>query len=85
MVGGTIVGMAEHLFRAEIWEHSPDEPGSWHFLTLPVDVAEDVAFEAGPRGGFGSVRVAVTIGSTSCRCDSWPTRTRGSSSASTRC
>lgn len=70
--------MAEHVFRAEIWEHSPDEPGSWHFLTLPVDVAEDVAFEAGPRGGFGSVRVEVTIGSTSWRTSLFPDSSSGS-------
>jgi Domain of unknown function (DUF1905) len=64
--------MAEHVFDAEIWEYSPDKPGSWHFLTLPVDVAEDVAFEAGPRGGFGSIRVEVSIGSSTWRTSLFP-------------
>ena len=64
--------IAEHLFHAEIWEHSPEEPGSWHFLTLPVEVAEDVALEAGPRGGFGSVRVEVSIGSSTWRTSLFP-------------
>ncbi len=64
--------MAEHVFHARIWEHAPDEPGSWHFLTLPADVAEDVAFEAGPRGGFGSVRVEVSIGSSTWRTSLFP-------------
>jgi hypothetical protein len=64
--------MAEHVFHAEIWEHAPEEPGSWHFLTLPADVAEEVAFEAGPRGGFGSVRVEVSIGSSTWRTSLFP-------------
>lgn len=64
--------MTEHVFHAQIWEHSPEEPGSWHFLTLPVEVAEDVALEAGPRGGFGSVRVEVSIGSSTWRTSLFP-------------
>jgi hypothetical protein len=70
--------MAEHVFHAQIWEYSPDEPGSWHFLTLPVEVAEDVALEAGPRGGFGSVRVEVSIGSSTWRTSLFPDSKAGS-------
>ena len=72
MPGATILRMTEHVFSAEIWEHSPDEPGSWHFCTLPVDVADDVSIEAGPRGGFGSVRVEVSIGSSTWRTSLFP-------------
>ena len=64
--------MADHVFHAVIWEHAPEEPGSWHFLTLPDEVADDVAFEAGPRGGFGSVRVEVSIGSSTWRTSLFP-------------
>ena len=60
----TIRGMVQHVFRAKIWEHSPSDPGSWHFLTLPAELSEDITLEAGPRKGFGSVRVEVSIGST---------------------
>lgn len=70
--------MGEHVFTAEVWEHSPDDPGSWHFLTLPPDLAEDVALEAGPRGGFGSVRVEVSIGSTTWRTSLFPDARAGS-------
>jgi hypothetical protein len=69
--------MAEHVFRAEIWEHSPGDPGSWHFLTLPVDLTEDIAFEAGPRTGFGSVRVEVRIGSTTWHTSLFPDSATG--------
>ncbi len=56
--------MGRHVVRAEVWEHSPGEPGSWHFLTVPREIADDVALEGGPREGFGSIRVQATIGST---------------------
>lgn len=59
--------MAEHRFRAELWEHSPGEPGSFHFLTLPAELGDDLAAEAGPPRGFGSIRVEVRIGATTCQ------------------
>lgn len=64
--------MAQHAFRARLWEHSPDDPGSWHFLTLPGDLAEEIALEAGPREGFGSVRVEVSVGATTWRTSLFP-------------
>ena len=70
--------MTTHVFDAELWEHSPDDPGSWHFLTLPGDVAEDVRLEAGPPAGFGSVRVEVTIGSTAWSTSLFPDSKAGS-------
>jgi hypothetical protein len=56
----------------------PDEPGSWHFLTLPGDVSDDIAAEAGPPTGFGSVRVVVTIGDTTWRTSLFPDTKAGS-------
>jgi hypothetical protein len=70
--------MEEHMFRAELWEHSPGDPGSWHFVTLPLDVAEDIGIEAGPRGGFGSVRVEVRTGSTTWKTSLFPEAAGGS-------
>jgi hypothetical protein len=70
--------MAEHVFHAQIWEHAPEEPGSWHFCTLPPEVADDVSFEAGPRGGFGSVRVEVRIGPSTWRTSLFPDSRTGS-------
>lgn len=78
MRGATILRMSEHVFHAQIWEHSPHEPGSWHFCTLPVEVADDVSIEAGPRGGFGSVRVEVSIGSSTWRTSLFPDAKAGS-------
>lgn len=69
--------MAEHTFRADLWEHAPDEPGSWHFLTLPVELAEDLRLE-GPREGFGSIRVQARIGATTWRTSLFPDSSTGS-------
>lgn len=70
--------MVQHVFHAEIWEHSPGDPGSWHFLTLPADVSEEISIEAGPREGFGSVRVEVSIGSSTWRTSLFPDSSAGS-------
>ena len=70
--------MAEHVFRAELWEHSPEGPGSWHFVTLPIDLAEDIRVEAGPTGGFGSVRVQARTGTTTWHTSLFPEARTGS-------
>ncbi len=70
--------MVQHVFRAKIWEHSPSDPGSWHFLTLPAELSEDIALEAGPRGGFGSIRVEASLGSTTWRTSLFPDAAAGS-------
>lgn len=70
--------MVQHVFRARVWEHSPGDPGSWHFLTLPAELSEDIALEAGPRKGFGSIRVEVSIGKTTWRTSVFPDAATGS-------
>ena len=70
--------MVQHVFRARVWEHSPGDPGSWHFLTLPAELSEDIALEAGPGKGFGSIRVEVSIGSTTWRTSVFPDAAKGS-------
>jgi hypothetical protein len=64
--------MVGHTFSGELWEYAAGEPGSWHFITLPDDVVDDVLAEAGPRRGFGSVRVKASIGSTTWRTSLFP-------------
>ncbi len=60
-------------FSATIWEHDGD--AAWHFLSLPEPVADDIeARYGGQARGFGSVRVEVTIGSTTWRTSVFPDR-----------
>ena len=52
-LAGCHVRMAGHSFRGDLWKHDPDNPGSWHFITLPLGVADcwpkpDPATESGP-------------------------------------
>jgi hypothetical protein len=44
-------------FVAELWEYGG--AGSWVFVSLPADIADEIAELAPARGGFGSVRVEV--------------------------
>ena len=64
--------MSDHVVRGELWEHSPGDPGSWHFVTLPLELAEDIRVEAGPARGFGSVRVEARAGATTWRTSLFP-------------
>jgi hypothetical protein len=58
-------------FTAELWLY-PGK-GGWHFVTMPADVADELRARAGgPRRGFGSVRVKVTLGSTTWETSAFP-------------
>jgi len=58
-------------FTAPLWRY-PGEDG-WHFVSLPPGISADITeVTAGIRRGFGSVRVAVTIGATSWRTSIFP-------------
>ena len=58
-------------FTADLWAYG-EEPGSWHFVTLPIDVADEIRDAAGPRRGFGSIRVSATVGATSWQTSLFP-------------
>ena len=67
----------DFTFSAELWEWAA-ETGSWHFLTLPQDMSEDIkAFASESRRGFGSVRVRVEIGDTAWTTSIFPSKERG--------
>lgn len=58
-------------FTAALWEH-PGE-GGWHFVTLPVELAEEIRARAGHVArGFGSLRVSATIGGTTWTTSVFP-------------
>ena len=58
-------------FTAPLWRY-PGE-GGWHFVSLPPEICDDITdLTAGIRAGFGSARVAVTVGGTSWRTSIFP-------------
>jgi hypothetical protein len=65
-------------FAAELWEWDARDDASWVFVTLPVDVGEEIRDISPPSRGFGSVRVRVRIGGTEWRTSVFPDSRSGS-------
>lgn len=66
-----------YRFRAELWLYSGK--AAWHFITLPHDVTDEIDELTAPtRRGFGSVRVTVTVGSTTWQTSIFPDTKAGS-------
>ena len=58
-------------FAAPLWRYPGS--GGWYFVSLPPEISGDVTeITAGIRRGFGSVRVAVTVGATTWRTSIFP-------------
>ena len=70
--------MAEFHFIGDLWVYTSASPGSWHFVTLPDEIADDIMSEARQRNPFGSIRVEATINATTWRTSLFPDKSRGS-------
>lgn len=56
--------MAAYTFSSEMWLWQSNGGTAWTFITLPQDVSDEIEGTAPVKGGFGSVKVNVTIGDT---------------------
>ena len=55
------------------------DDGSWFFIRLPVDAADEVRdLTTGPPTGFGSVKVEATVGSSVWSTSVFPEKSSGS-------
>jgi hypothetical protein len=64
---------AEYRFTASLWPWDAKEDGSWWFVTVPADVSDDIEEQHGASaGGFGSIKVEVTVGATTWRTSLFP-------------
>lgn len=64
-------------FQARLWLY--EGAGAWHFVTLPTEIADVIREMAQPPSrGFGSVRVAVTIGQARWHTSIFPDSKSGS-------
>lgn len=63
-----------YRFTAPLWIWDASGDGSWHFVTLPEDAADEIKAitEGGPRRGFGSVRVEASLGPSTWRTSIFP-------------
>jgi hypothetical protein len=65
-------------FDAELWIWDARRNDSWTFVSLPAETSEEIRdLAGGPRRGFGSVRVRVTIGGSVWTTSIFPDSTRG--------
>ena len=69
-------GRLGYEFHAEVWLY----PGqaAWHFVSLPVDLAESLRAMRGASSGWGSIRVTASVGGTSWRTSLFPDSKSGS-------
>lgn len=65
-------------FEAELWEWDARNDSSWVFVTLPLEVADEIRDLVPDPGGFGSVRVKVRCGATSWATSVFPSKETGS-------
>ena len=62
---------------ATLWRWS-GEGGSWHFLTIPEELSDEIrAHGLLRRAGFGSVRVEASIGDIRWRTSVFPQKSGG--------
>lgn len=63
-------------FSAPLWQY-PGADG-WHFVSVPAEISDDITdITDHIRRGFGSVRVAATVGSTTWQTSIFPDRKTG--------
>lgn len=74
--------MATYSFASTIWRVQGE--AAWHFLDVPEDVTDEIDERYGSgspaaagRRGFGSVRVEVSLGTTTWRTSLFPDSKRG--------
>jgi hypothetical protein len=65
-----------YQFEAAIWAHA-SEGGAWFFVTVPADVSDGLRSLRGPATGFGSMRIAATVGQTRWRTSVFPHKASG--------
>jgi len=64
--------MHSYRFEAELWEYSAGQ-SAWVFVSVPADDSERIReLPRPPKPGFGSVRVSVTIGSSTWKTSIFP-------------
>jgi hypothetical protein len=63
--------------KATLWLWN-GESASWHFVTVPEELAGEIRAESlARRGGFGSVRVEATIDDVTWRTSVFPQKSGG--------
>jgi hypothetical protein len=67
---------ATYEFSGDLWEWGGK--ATWVFVTLPPELADQIADRVPHKGGFGSVKVRVRIGETEWSTSLFPDKSAGS-------
>lgn len=59
-------------FTAELWLYTTEGAGAWHFVTVPIDVANQISFFRQKHHGFGTIRVTARINDTDWKTSLFP-------------
>jgi hypothetical protein len=61
-------------FEAELWRWDVRKADTWTFVSVPPELSEEIHDRAAarPPAGFGSVRVAVSIGTSTWQTSVFP-------------
>ncbi len=71
-----MAGIGSFEFTTGLFRHQGTD--SWHFVTVPIEVSAEITdLTTGVRRGFGSVRVAATVGDSHWRTSVFPDRKAG--------
>lgn len=72
-----MLGVVRVAFDAELWVWDARRGDTWVFVTVPARASQEIRdVTDSPRRGFGSVRVAVSIGASRWRTSIFPDRSR---------
>jgi Domain of unknown function (DUF1905) len=66
----------EKTFTSKLWMYNGK--GTWHFVTLPKDFADEIRFFNPDAKGFTPIKVKATIGNTSWKTAIFPDSKSGS-------
>ncbi|MGH3712450.1 MAG: DUF1905 domain-containing protein [Micromonosporaceae bacterium] len=66
------------VFDAELWMWDARRADTWTFVSLPAEASDEIRdLAGGPRRGFGSLRVRVTVGGSTWTTSIFPDNARG--------
>jgi len=65
--------------KGKVWKYqTANDFGSWHFIGIDKKISEEIKKgQKGPRRGFGSVKVEVTVGKTKWLTSIFPDKRSG--------
>jgi len=67
----------ELSFAATLWLWDARKSETWTFVTVPADLSDELRDRSGPPRGFGSIPVAVTLGTSTWRTSVFPEKASG--------